>query len=108
MTTPLGWEPSRRPLVLSVGANFTHSIKSATSAFPAGISAWIEIRDSTSTTVLDTWNATNISTTSVDWIVAAAAAAAIPTGARYRLYVTIPTSPATTFEWFYGQVVRKQ
>lgn len=107
MSAPLGWEPQRRPLFLSIGADFIHTITPRTGLFPAGMTAWIQLWNSTATTVLDTWNAT-CTTTTVSWAVPLATADAIPTGARYRLYVSYPTAPTSEYEWAYGPVVRKQ
>ncbi len=107
MSGPIGWDPQYRALILSRGTDFLHTITPRTTSFPAGGAAWIVIRDSTNSTVLDTWNGT-YSTTSVSWTVQAATADAIPENARYQLIIQYPTAPTTEMEWAYGPVVRKQ
>ncbi len=105
MTAPLGYAPQQRPLILSDGADFTHSIRAAT-PLPGGTTAWIDIWDSTLETLLDTWDADVADT--VDWTVPAATADAIPAQTRFRLFLSLPTSPTTEHLWFYGPVVRRQ
>ncbi|MGV9818436.1 LtfC-like domain-containing protein [Nocardia xishanensis] len=102
----LGHDAAQRPLILARGRAFVHRITPRTTPFPAGMTAQIEIRDSTESTLLDTWPGT-VTTTAVDWNVPAATADSIPAGARYTLAVVMPTAPPTPYDWYAGPVVRR-
>ncbi|MFR9767040.1 hypothetical protein [Nocardia sp. SC052] len=106
MTAPLGHDAPQRPLVLARGRAFVHQITPATTPFPAGMTATIEIWDSTETTLLDIWLGT-VTPTAVTWSVPAASADAIPAGARYTLSVVMPTAPPTGYDWCFGPVIRR-
>ncbi|MBF6328719.1 DUF7264 domain-containing protein [Nocardia transvalensis] len=106
MTSSLGRDGIAKPLILSRGRNFVHRITPETTSFPAGMTAQIDIYDSTETTLLDSWPAT-VTPLSVDWRVPPATADTIPGGAFYVLSVVMPTAPATSHDWFYGPVVRR-
>jgi hypothetical protein len=104
----IGNGPRYRAIVLSQAAGFVHHIKPRTVPFPEGLEARIELWDSTFTTLLDTWDATSISTGLVAWGIVPATANAIPENSRYRMYLTYPTAPALPYLWAHGQVVRQQ
>ncbi|MFI9506967.1 hypothetical protein [Nocardia sp. NPDC052566] len=103
----LGYDPSNRTLVLSKGADFVHTVALADGGvFPTGSVVRIVLLDATET-VLDTWNAA-IAQGEARFVIQAELADLIPAGAKYRLYVSYPTTPTTEYLWFYGVVRRKQ
>lgn len=103
-----GNSPIHKAIILSQAAGFVHHIKPRTTPFPEGLEARIELWDSTYTTLLDTWDATSISTGLVAWGIVPATTNEIPENARYRMYLTYPTAPALPYLWATGQVVRQQ
>ncbi|MCM6774666.1 hypothetical protein NDR87_12965 [Nocardia sp. CDC159] len=105
--TQLGYDPTSRTLVLSKGADFVHTLALADGAFfPSGTTVRIVLFDAAERT-LDTWNAV-LTNTEAKFVVQSDFADAIPSGAKYRLYVSYPTTPSTEYLWFYGAVRRKQ
>lgn len=104
----MGHRPRHRAIILSAAAGFVHQIKPRTIPFPEGLEARVELWDSTLTTLLDTWDATSISTGLIAWAIVPATTNGIPENARYRMYLTYPTAPALPYLWAAGQVVRQQ
>ncbi|QIS16587.1 DUF7264 domain-containing protein [Nocardia arthritidis] len=103
----LGFDPINRTLVLSKGADFVHTVALADGpGFPTGTAVRIILLDATET-VLDTWSAV-LTTTEARFVIQSELADLIPAGAKYRLYVSYPTTPTTEYLWFYGAVRRKQ
>lgn len=106
MTEPLGYQPTKKPLILSLGADFGHILTPKTGTYPAGTTSRIVITNDAGAT-LATWTAT-VSTTQIEYAVQAAETDAIPDRSKYRLYIVYPGSPAADFLVFYGPVQRKQ
>jgi hypothetical protein len=110
MTAPtcqgfLGYQPLVEPLILNTGTTFVQTIQPSGGAqFPAGTTVQI-VLTGPGGTALGTWPAT-VTTTSASWVVPNGTADAIPANSRYALMVTYPTSPATTYAWFQGAVIR--
>ncbi|MFR9750502.1 hypothetical protein ACL02S_05650 [Nocardia sp. 004] len=103
----LGYDPSNLTLVLSKGADFVHTIAlEPGSVFPDGTQVRIEVLNAADA-VLDTWPAV-IDGQDAVFTVQSERADAIPTGAKYRLYVSYPTTPTTDYLWFFGAIRRKQ
>lgn len=103
----LGYDPTNLTLVLSKGADFTHTIAlEAGSQFPIGTKVRIDLLTSADA-VLDTWNAV-VGLGEAVFTVQSDRADAIAAGAKYRLYVSYPTTPTTEYLWFFGAVRRKQ
>ncbi|MFF0546963.1 LtfC-like domain-containing protein [Nocardia thailandica] len=107
MSDTFGHDPIQRPIVLSTAAAFVHQIQPRTTPFPAGIEARIELWDSTWATLLDTWDATTVTTSLIEWAIEPSSTGAIPEHSRYRLYLTYPTAPALPYLWATGAVIRK-
>lgn len=108
MSEDAGHRPRHRAIILSAAAGFVHHIKPRSVPFPEGVEARVELWDSTYTTLLDTWDATSISTGLIAWAIVPATTDAIPENSRYRMYLTYPTAPALPYMWAHGQVVRQQ
>lgn len=106
MTDPLGYQPIKRPLILSLGADFGHILRPATGTYPAGTTSRIVISNDAGTT-LATWTATT-STTQIEYTIQNTETDLIPDRSKYRLYIVYPGTPATDFLVFYGLVQRKQ
>lgn len=106
MTAGLGYDAIQKPLILARGRAFVHRITPSSTAFPVEMTAAIEIRDSTETTLIDTWPGT-VTADSVTWVINAETADAIPAGAYYTLAVVMPTAPPTPYDWFVGPVIRR-
>ncbi|MFI6168860.1 hypothetical protein ACIBCN_18915 [Nocardia sp. NPDC051052] len=107
MADQLGFEPTTRALVLSRGADFIQPVVPDDGAvFPTGTAVRIVVVTS-SETVLATWEAV-VTVREAMFTVASEFADLIPAGAKYRMYVSYPTTPTTEYLWFYGQVRRKQ
>ncbi|MEV6063857.1 LtfC-like domain-containing protein [Nocardia asteroides] len=102
-----GYDPTNLTLVLSKGADFAHTVALESGAvFPAETKVRIVLVNA-SETVLDTWQAV-VSSTEAAFVVGSELADVIPAGAKYRMYVSYPTTPTTEYLWFYGAVRRKQ
>ncbi|GAB4582316.1 LtfC-like domain-containing protein [Nocardia sp. IFM 10818] len=107
MPQQLGYDPTNLTLVLSKGADFMHTFALAPgSEFPTGTQVRIQMLNATDA-VLATWNA-KVTATEAAFAIQSDLADAIPTGAKYRLYVSYPTTPTTEYLWFFGVVRRKQ
>lgn len=106
MTGPLGYQPVKKPLILSLGADFGHILKPDSGTYPAGTTSRIVVTNDAGTT-LATWNAT-VTTTAIEYAIQSTETDAIPDRSKYRLYIVYPGSPATDFLVFYGPVQRKQ
>ncbi|MFI5775969.1 hypothetical protein [Nocardia sp. NPDC051570] len=105
--TQLGYDPISRTLVLSKGADFVQTLALADGKFfPTGTAVRLVLLDAGEQT-LDTWNAV-VTATEARFVVQSEFADAIPSGAKYRLYVSYSTTPSTEYLWFYGAVRRKQ
>ncbi|MEC3955796.1 hypothetical protein VMT65_22375 [Nocardia sp. CDC153] len=110
MTAPvdpgfLGYQPTIEPLKLTTGASFVQTIQpSGTATFPANTTVKI-VLTAPGGAVLDTWNAT-VTSTAATWSVSNVAADAIPANSRYTMLVTYPTTPAVTYAWYEGTVLR--
>ncbi len=112
MTSPidpgyLGYQPTIEPMKLTTGASFVQTIQAANGGtFPSGTSANIVVT-SPSGTVLGTWAATNVTTTSLGWVVSNSVTDLIPANSRYTMLVTFPTTPTpTVYAWYEGAVQR--
>ncbi|MFD9804760.1 hypothetical protein [Streptomyces sp. NPDC059071] len=110
MTAPvdpgfLGYQPTIEPLKLTTGASFVQTIQaSGTATFPTNTAVKI-VLTAPGGAVLDTWNGV-VGTNTVTWTVANTAADAIPAGSRYTILVTYPYTPAVTYAWYEGVVLR--
>ncbi|PXX52625.1 hypothetical protein DFR70_13210 [Nocardia tenerifensis] len=110
MTTPndpgyLGYQPTIEPLKLTTGASFVQTIQPTGPAlFPAGTTISI-VLTAPGGAPLGSWPAT-VTQTAATWTVPAATCDPIPTNSRYTMLVTYPTSPATTYAWYVGTVIR--
>ncbi|MCP2276442.1 hypothetical protein ACFYT3_07820 [Nocardia amikacinitolerans] len=110
MSTPngpgyLGYQPTLEPLKLTTGASFVQTIQPSDGAvFPDGTTVSI-VLTAPGGAALGAWPATVDSNGAV-WTVPAAICDDIPTNSRYTMLVTYPTSPATTYAWYAGTVVR--
>ncbi|MGV9615588.1 LtfC-like domain-containing protein [Nocardia xishanensis] len=110
MSTPndpgyLGYQPTLQPLKLTTGASFVQTIQPSDGAvFPAGTQVSIVLTAPGGTSI-GAWSA-NVSSTTATWTVPAATCDEIPTNSRYTMLVTYPTSPATTYAWYAGTVIR--
>ena len=101
----LGYSPTVEPLKLTTGASFVQTIQPSDGAtFPSGTTAAIVITDPSGNTIA-TWSAT-VSTTTLSWLVASAAADPIPANSRYTLLISFPTIPVSTYAWYEGTVLR--
>ncbi|MET8648395.1 LtfC-like domain-containing protein [Nocardia aurea] len=96
----------QRPLELARNRHFEHRIEPESGSYPSGMTAEIQIRDSTDTVLLDTWVGT-VTPTAVTWLVDPEIADAIPGGSRYTLAVLMPTAPPTWRDWFVGIFYRR-
>ncbi|MFB7719324.1 hypothetical protein [Nocardia sp. NPDC056100] len=110
MTTPidpgfLGYQPTIEPLKLTTGASFVQTIQpSGGAVFPTGTTVSIVLTTSGGAS-LGTWPAT-VTPTAATWAVPAATCDAIPTNSRYTMLVTYTTTPATTYAWYEGTIIR--
>lgn len=103
----LGYDPTNLTLILSKGADFVHTVAlSSGVVFPTGTKVRIVLSNA-SEAVLDTWQAV-VSDVEAKFVIQSDLADAIPAGAKYRLYVSYPTTPTTEYLWFFGAVRRKQ
>ncbi|MFC3963503.1 LtfC-like domain-containing protein [Nocardia jiangsuensis] len=101
----LGYQPTLQPLKLTTGASFVQTIQpSGGAVFPAG-TAIVIVLTAPGGAPLGSWNAT-VDANSARWTVPAATCDDIPANARYTMLVTYPTSPATTYAWYAGSVIR--
>ncbi|WP_064075925.1 LtfC-like domain-containing protein [Prescottella equi] len=102
-----GWQPTKRGMILSAGADFAQALRQKNSAgvFPEGTTARIDfvVDDE----VIATWPAT-VEETEVSWLVQSTEADEIPDRAGYRLYISFPFDPPLDMLWFHGAVQRKQ
>ncbi|WP_405133998.1 hypothetical protein [Nocardia sp. NBC_01388] len=110
MTAPadpgfLGYQPTIEPLKLTTGASFVQTIQpSGGVLFPTGTTVKI-VFTASGGAVLDTWSAT-VTTTTATWTVPNVTADAIPANTRYTMLVTYPFTPAVTYAWYEGVVLR--
>lgn len=110
MTAPidpgfLGYQPTIEPLKLTTGASFVQTIQpSGGAVFPTGTTVNIVIT-APGGAPLGTWPAT-VTSTAATWTVPNATADPIPANSRYTMLVTYPTTPATTYAWYEGTVIR--
>jgi|SRR5690606_4831252 len=106
-----GHEPSKEPLVLTLGADFVHRYQKAATDpdIPAGTTARIELYSSKDTTeTIAVWNASLVDTDVIAFRIESEQTDLIPNRAHYRLYVVYPETPTLDMCWFYGDVSRKQ
>lgn len=110
MTSPidpgyLGYQPKIEPLKLTTGASFVQTIQPTDGAvFPSGTTVSIVIT-APGGAPLGTWPAT-VTSNAASWTVPAATSDPIPTNSRYTMLVTYTTTPATTYAWYVGSVIR--
>lgn len=106
---PFGHQPRWNPITLSKGAEFTQDIKApAGSGFPAGTTARIDIiNPATRGEPFATWQGT-VTTDEVSFSVPPEQTDPVPHRYKYRLYVTLPTTPARPVLWYYGPIERKE
>ncbi|MFC4126449.1 LtfC-like domain-containing protein [Nocardia rhizosphaerae] len=103
----LGHDPTNLTLVLSKGADFVHTLAlPAGSVFPSGSAVRIVVLDNGDNEIAN-WQAV-LTETEARFVVQAELADIVPAGAKYRLYVSYPTTPSTEYLWFFGAVRRKQ
>lgn len=101
----LGYDPIREPLKLTTGATFVQTIQPSGGAqFPAGTTVTI-VLTTPGGAPLGSWAAT-VTSTAASWVVPSATCDAIPTGSRYTVLISYPTSPVQTYPWYEGVVVR--
>ncbi|MGW4371034.1 LtfC-like domain-containing protein [Nocardia takedensis] len=102
-----GYDPQNRTLVLSKGADFVHTVALSEGAqFPAGTLVRIDLIDA-GENPLGAWQAV-VGASEASFVIGSDLADEIPSGAKYRLYVSYPTTPSTEYLWFFGPVRRKQ
>lgn len=106
MTSALGYQPERRPLILTKGADFVQRLTPEGSPFPDGTTAKIVVT-SDAGTVLATWDAV-FTPTLLSWQVEAENADAIPNRSTYRLYLSFPGAPRLDYCRYYGTINRKE
>lgn len=110
MTAPtlpsyLGTEATVLPILLYAGCSWIQTITpSGGATFPAGTAVQL-VLTSPGGAALGTWAAT-VTTGAASWSVGNTTADAIPANSRYLISVTYPTTPATTYPWFTGVVLR--
>ncbi|MFX0581174.1 DUF7264 domain-containing protein [Nocardia nepalensis] len=110
MTTPtdpgyLGYQPSIEPLKLTTGASFVQTIQpSGGAVFPNGTTVTI-VLTAPGGASLGSWPAT-VTSTAATWAVPNSVCDAMPANSRYTMLVTYPTTPATTYAWYEGTVIR--
>lgn len=110
MTSPvdpgyLGYQPTVEPLILTTGASFVQTIQpSGGAVFHTGTTISI-VLTAPSGIPLASWPAT-VTPSAASWTVLSAICDAIPANSRYTMLVTYPTSPATTYAWYEGVVIR--
>ncbi|WP_137876133.1 hypothetical protein [Rhodococcus sp. Q] len=101
----LGYQPKIEPLKLTTGAGFVQTIQPSDGAvFPSGTTVSI-VLTAPGGASLGTWPAT-VTPTAASWTVPAATSDPIPTNSRYTMLVTYTTTPATTYAWYVGSVIR--
>ena len=110
MTAPtlpsyLGPEAIVLPILFYTGCTWTQTINpSSGGLFPAGTTVAL-VLTSPGGAALGTWSATVIPTAAA-WSVSSTLVDAVPVNTRYLITVTYPTTPATTYPWFTGVVLR--
>jgi hypothetical protein len=102
----LGYQPEKRPLVLTKGADFIQELTPEAGEFPAGTTAKIVVSSDTGT-VLATWNAT-VTVNKISWQIEAEEADVIPVRSPYRLYLSFPGAPRLDYCRYYGAINRKE
>ncbi|WP_067836001.1 DUF7264 domain-containing protein [Nocardia lijiangensis] len=101
----LGYQPTLEPLKLTTGASFVQTIQPSDGAvFPNGTTVSI-VLTAPGGTAIGAWPAT-VTSNAAAWTVPAAICDDIPANSRYTMLVTYPTSPATTYAWYAGTVIR--
>ncbi|MFD3511235.1 hypothetical protein [Nocardia sp. NPDC058666] len=110
MTSPvdpgyLGYKPTVEPLILTTGANFIQTVQpSGGAVFPSGTTVSI-VLTAPGGAPLATWSAA-VTPTAASWSVSSASCDTIPTNSRYTMLATFPTTPASTYAWYEGTVIR--
>ncbi|MFD3703342.1 hypothetical protein ACFWUP_09365 [Nocardia sp. NPDC058658] len=110
MTSPvdpgyLGYQPTVEPLILTAGASFVQKIQPAGGAvFPSGTTVSIALT-APSGVPLAAWPAT-VTPSAASWAVPSTICDTIPANSRYTMLVTYATTPATTYAWYVGSVIR--
>lgn len=110
MTAPtlpsyLGPEATVLPLLLYTGCTFAQTITpGSTGVFPNGTTVSLAISTPGGASIA-TWAAT-VTATAATWSVSNTLADAVPVNSRYLITVTYPTTPAVTYPWFTGPVLR--
>ena len=101
MTTPLGYQPNRGKLILSVGADWVCTLQEQRTTWPEGTEVWCEVDG-------QTWDAVvTPATATAAFVVQSDSTDSVDDGAEFRIYKRYPTSPTTEYLWFLGRVERQ-
>lgn len=102
----IGFAPIWAPIVLSEGADFIFTLSISPAQYPANTVVSINWQNATQ----DVWTAAT-SGSSASWVVqsTATAAAQVPDGTPYRLYISYPDGAGSDdFLWYYGHARRTE
>ncbi|MBF6085236.1 hypothetical protein IU485_28100 [Nocardia cyriacigeorgica] len=107
----IGREPKRDTLILTLGADFVHTIKlTAHRSFPAGTTIGLHFYppgDPNAIVPMYSFSAL-VYPERAEWWIESSVVDAIPDRAHFRIYVSYPETPTLEHAWFIGEVTRLQ